>query len=53
MPQQDSTAYEYQPEQPVTISEFMKVLTEIEKDEDLLEDIDFEHLKCSTGACPI
>jgi hypothetical protein len=25
MPQQDATAYEYQPEQPVTISEFMKV----------------------------
>ncbi|PIR60453.1 MAG: ribonucleoside-diphosphate reductase, partial [Candidatus Pacebacteria bacterium CG10_big_fil_rev_8_21_14_0_10_45_6] len=26
MPQQDATAYEYQPEQPVTISEFMRVL---------------------------
>jgi hypothetical protein len=53
MPQQDVTAYEYQPEQPVTISEFMKVLTEIEKDEDLMEDIDYEHLKCASGACPI
>lgn len=53
MPQQDATAYEYQPEQPVTISEFMRVLDEIEKDEDLLEDIDYEQLKCSTGACPI
>lgn len=53
MPQQDSTAYEYQPEQPVTISEFMKVLDEIEKDESLLEDIDYEHLKCESGACPI
>lgn len=53
MPQQDATAYEYQPEQPVTISEFMKVLDEIQKDETLLEDIDYEHLKCESGACPI
>lgn len=53
MPQQDTTAYEYQPEQPVTISEFMKALNEIEKDESLLEDIDYEHLKCENGACPI
>jgi ribonucleoside-triphosphate reductase (formate) len=53
MPQQDATAYEYQPEQPVTISEFMRVLDEIEKDENLLEDIDYEHLKCESGACPI
>lgn len=53
MPQQDSTAYEYQPEQPVTISEFMRVLNEIEKDENILEDIDYEHLKCESGACPI
>lgn len=78
MPQQDSTAYEYQPEQPVTNSEFMKVLNEIEKSReqeegvagkkgkngkvgksslaaknDLGEDIDFEQLKCDTGACPI
>lgn len=53
MPQQDTTAYEYQPEQPVTTSEFMRVLDEIEKDENLMEDIDYEHLKCESGACPI
>ncbi len=53
MPQQDATAYEYQPEQPVTISEFMRVLNEIEKDESIMEDIDYEHLKCESGACPI
>lgn len=53
MPQQDATAYEYQPEQPVTISEFMRVLDEIEKDESIMEDIDYEHLKCESGACPI
>lgn len=66
MPQQDSTAYEYQPEQPVTTSEFMKIIREIEKAVpygsetkdadgvvDLHEDIDYEHLKCESGACPI
>lgn len=53
MPQQDATAYEYQPEQPVTISEFMRVINEIEKDENLFEDIDYDHLKCESGACPI
>lgn len=53
MPQQDTTAYEYQPEQPVTISEFMRVINEIEKDENIMEDIDYEHLKCESGACPI
>ncbi len=53
MPQQDTTAYEYQPEQPVTISEFMKVLNEIEADSGTFEDIDYEHLKCESGACPI
>ncbi len=53
MPQQDTTAYEYQPEQPVTTSEFMKVLHEIESDESMLEDIDMVHLQCESGACPI
>lgn len=53
MPQQEMTAYEYQPEEPVTTSQFMKVLDEIEKDETIMEDIDYEHLKCESGACPI
>ncbi len=53
MPQQDTTAYEYQPEQPVTTVEFMKVVNEIAADESLLEDIDLESLKCDNGACPI
>ena len=51
MPQQDVTAYEYSPEQSVTISEFMKTLTEITGEED--EDIDLEALRCEAGACPI
>jgi hypothetical protein len=53
MPQTDGTAYEYQPEQAVTISDFTKVLNEITTDEELKEDIDLESLKCASGACPI
>lgn len=53
MPQQDATAYEYQPEQPMTAAEFIQVLQEIEKDDELFEDIDMYHLQCATGACPI
>lgn len=53
MPQQDVTAYEYQPEEAVTISDFMKVLNEIEKEDGIDEDIDLDQLKCETGACPI
>jgi len=53
MPQQKLTTYEYQPEESVTTNEFMKVLNEIQKDETIMEDIDYEHLKCESGACPI
>jgi len=51
MPQQELTAYEYQPEEAVTIGDFMKTLNEITGELD--EDIDLEVLKCDTGACPI
>jgi len=53
MPQQEMTAYEYQPEQAVTIGEFMKVLREITGEDGIKEDIDLEALKCDSGACPI
>ncbi|MFC1654078.1 ribonucleoside-diphosphate reductase [Patescibacteria group bacterium] len=53
MPQQDATAYEYQPEQAVTIGDFMKVLREISGEDEVKEDIDLEALKCDSGACPI
>ncbi len=53
MPQIDTTAYEYQPEESVTTSKFMEIINEIEKDDNLKEDIDMEHLKCESGACPI
>ncbi len=53
MPQTDATAYEYQPEEPITGTKFMEIIREIERDGELFEDIDIEHLKCETGACPI
>jgi len=53
MPQQEVTAYEYQPEQAVTIGEFMRVLREITGEDKIKEDIDLEALKCDSGACPI
>jgi adenosylcobalamin-dependent ribonucleoside-triphosphate reductase len=51
MPQQDVTAYEYQPEEAVPIAKFMHTLSEITGEMD--EDIDLEALQCDTGACPI
>jgi hypothetical protein len=55
MPKIDTTAYEYQPEEAVTVSQFMEVINEISQEDkaDLLEDISMEHLKCESGACPI
>ena len=53
MPQADTTAYEYQPEQPVTKHEFEMILAAIKDSESVKEDIGFEHVDCSTGACPV
>lgn len=53
MPKIDTTAYEYQPEEAVTIGQFMNVIREISSNGEQVEDIDLEQLKCDTGACPI
>ncbi len=53
MPQIKATAYEYQPEEAVTIGQFMEVVNEISDEDDVLEDISLDHLKCDNGACPI
>lgn len=55
MPKIDETAYEYQPEQPMTIGQFMRVIQEISANgnNDIMEDINLDHLKCESGACPI
>ena len=54
MPQTDTSAYEYTPEQPMTKHEFEQVLEAIKRTEDTVkEDIGLEHVDCSSGACPI
>lgn len=52
MPQTDSSAYEYQPEEPTTKSRYQQICQAIQ-DEDAQEDIGQEHVDCSSGACPI
>jgi hypothetical protein len=52
MPQADTTAYEYQPEEPVSRERFAEILAGI-KDDSIAQDIGFEHLDCAGGACPI
>lgn len=52
MPQADTTAYEYQPEEPVTRERFDSIVAGI-KDDSFKQDIGFEHVDCGSGACPI
>lgn len=51
MPQIDSSAYEYQPEQPVSKHEFEVIAQAIR--ETANEDVGREHVDCAGGACPI
>jgi hypothetical protein len=51
MPQIDATAYEYQPEEPITKGYYDYLVSSIEAAAN--EDIDLESLKCASGACPI
>ena len=51
MPQQDATAYEYQPEEPVTKAKYEEILHAVKAA--LEEDIGKEHVDCEGGACPI
>lgn len=52
MPQIDSTAYEYQPEEPISLDRYNELVAAIELAE--REDVGREHVDaCATGACPI
>lgn len=51
MPQIKSVSYEYQPEEPITDEEFDWYVGNIK--ETMAEDVDREHVDCSSGACPI
>lgn len=52
MPQVDATAYEYQPEQPITRSYYNQLVRHIEYN-GLKEDVDRVHVDCDGGACPV
>ncbi len=51
MPQIETTVYEYQPEEPISKIRYDEIVSKIT--DDVEEDIDLEHLKCASGACPI
>ncbi|MBV6635511.1 MAG: hypothetical protein KI788_06375, partial [Mameliella sp.] len=53
MPQVDTTAYEYQPEEPVTKEVYERIAAEIAGADQIEESIDYEHLACDAGGCPI
>lgn len=50
MPQEDSTAYEYQPEQPISAEEYQRLVGAVKRAK---EDVDFAHINCANGACPV
>ena len=51
MPQIDGTAFEYQPEEPLTKHQYESIAASIV--EEAKEDVGFEHVDCASGACPI
>jgi adenosylcobalamin-dependent ribonucleoside-triphosphate reductase len=53
MPQADTSAYEYLPEEPVTKQEYEQIAAAIAADALEKEDVGFEHVGCAGGACPI
>lgn len=53
MPQSDTSAYEYLPEEPVTKAVFDQISAAILRDTSVQEDVGQEHVDCPNGACPI
>lgn len=51
MPQEDKSAYEYLPEQPLSKAEYEEHVQKIKVE--IQEDIDAESLKCEGGVCPV
>lgn len=55
MPQIDTSAYEYQPEESMTTSEYQQIVGEIKRlspeGDEHLEDIDLDRLTCESGVC--
>lgn len=53
MPSGDMSAYEYLPEQPVSEQEYLDIVAAINNAEEIQEDVDFAHIDCGAGSCPI
>lgn len=57
MPQTDTASYEYQPEEPVTKAKYELIAAAVAAAEDgseaTKEDVDFAHVDCGTGGCPV
>jgi hypothetical protein len=59
MPQEDKSAYEYLPEQPVSATLYQAIVAAIAMaghggpHADLREDVGAEHVGCASGACPV
>ncbi len=51
MPQSDLTAYEYQPEEPISHAQYLDAMAKITTG--TKEEIDFSHIDCGSGACPV
>jgi hypothetical protein len=51
MPQEDTSAYEYLPETPITKTEYEELVAHINRTAN--EDVGLEHVDCASGACPI
>ena len=51
MPQIDSSAYEYQPEEALTKVEYEEISRALTSE--IVEDIGKEHIDCDGGACPV
>lgn len=51
MPQEDTSAYEYQPESVVTKAEFEAMVASIKTS--VTEDVSFDSVDCASGACPV
>lgn len=51
MPQSDCSAYEYQPEEPISAQVFAELMARINQPAD--EDIGAEHIACDGHACPV
>ena len=50
MPQEDTSSYEYQPEQSISAEEFSSVVTKIAR---IAEEVGREHVGCDNGVCPV